>query len=119
MTLNCLLGHSEYAEYAFLKIVSLQSYFCRYVYRCAKSCFASFVTKVRSISSIYLIHPNSCQVLSTESKSLSENKAFVVHTIFYKNTINRDEPQVLFSLNPQTLTFFLFQCLYLFKKLFL
>ena len=58
MDVKCLLWHSECAEYAFLKIVSLHSYFCRYVYRCLKSCFASFVTKGKSISSISLVYQN-------------------------------------------------------------
>ena len=43
-------------------------------------------------------------------------KAYHVHTIIDKNTINGFEPQVLFSLNPHILMFFIFQYLYLFKN---
>ena len=71
-----------------LKIVSLRSHLCRYGYRCAKSCFASFVTKGKSIRSIFLVSQ-------------------ILHTFFDKNTTNRSEPQLLFSLNPKTLMFFL------------
>ena len=42
MNLKRLLWHPECAEYAFLKIVSLHNYFCRYLNRCGKSCFAIF-----------------------------------------------------------------------------
>ena len=94
MDVKCLLWHSECAEYAFLKIVSLHIYFCRYVHRCLKSCFASFVTKGKSISSISLVYQN-------------------LHTFFDKNTTNRGEPQLLFSLNPKTVMFFFFNiCIY-------
>ena len=58
MNVKCLLWHSECAEYEFLKIVSFHTYFCRYLYRCGKSCFASFVTKSKSISSICLVYQN-------------------------------------------------------------
>ena len=44
-------------------------------------------------------------------------KTYHVHTITDKNTTNGFDPQVLFSLNPQILMFFIFQYLYLFKKL--
>ena len=85
-----------------LKIVSLRSHLCRYEYRCAKSCFASFVTKGKSIRSIFLVSQ-------------------ILHTFFDKNTTNRSEPQLLFSLNPKTLMFFLsffFFNIYIYSKNF-
>ena len=98
MDVKCLLWHSEWAEYAFLKIFSLHSYFCKYVYICLKSCFASLVTKGKSISSISLVYQN-------------------LHTFFYKNTTNGVEPQFLFCLNPKTLECsFFFQYLHLIWK---
>ena len=90
------MWHSEWAEYAFLKIFSLHSYFCKYVYICLKSCFASLVTKGKSISSISLVYQN-------------------LHTFFYKNTTNGVEPQFLFFFEPKNLRMLFFFSIFTFN----
>ena len=95
MDVKYLLWHSKGAEHAFLKIVSFHSYFCRYVHRCLKSCFASFVTKCKSISSISLVYQN-------------------LH--FFLMRILQIGVSLSYFLWTQKPSFF-FQYLYLFKKL--